>query len=115
MSQERLEDFVRQMVRQVPTRLFVQTLLVLDGAEKYSAEAKAKLSDKVAAATGARTAAECKRQSCGAEGLVEAAVAHMHAQVSQCFLMFCFMLLTPERATCSCSCACIPGCAQTTR
>ena len=67
MSLERLEDFVRQMVRQAPTRLFVQTLLVLDGAEKHSAEAKAVITDKVAAAAGARHAAQGKRESCGAE------------------------------------------------
>jgi hypothetical protein len=57
MSLERLEDFVRQMVGQAPTRLFVQTLLVLDRAEHQSAEAKAKMADKVAAAAGARPAA----------------------------------------------------------
>ncbi len=58
MSLEKLEDFVRQMVNQAPTRLFVQTLLVLDGAEKHTAEDRAnhaKLTDKVAMANGART------------------------------------------------------------
>ena len=67
MSLERLEDFVRQMVRQAPTRLFVQTLLVLDGAEKHSAETKAVITDKVAAAAGARLTAEHERESCGAD------------------------------------------------
>jgi len=57
MSLERLEDFVRQMVGQAPTRLFVQTLLVL---EHQSAEAKAKIVDKVAAASGASPAAVCR-------------------------------------------------------
>ncbi len=60
MSLERLEDFVRQMVGQAPTRLFVQTLLVLDRAEHQSAEAKAKIVDKVAAASGASPAAVCR-------------------------------------------------------
>ena len=58
MSLEKLEDFVRQMVNQAPTRLFVQTLLVLDGAEKHTAEDRAnraKLTDKVATANGTRT------------------------------------------------------------
>lgn len=67
MSLERLEDFVRQMVHQAPTRLFVQTLLVLDGAEKHSAEAKAVITDKVAAAAGARYAAQSERESYSAE------------------------------------------------
>ncbi|KAK9837517.1 hypothetical protein WJX81_008170 [Elliptochloris bilobata] len=53
MSLERLEAFVRQMVHQAPTRLFVQTLLVLDGAERNSAQAKARMTSKVAAAAEA--------------------------------------------------------------
>ena len=57
MSLERLEDFVRQMVQEAPTRLFVQTLLVLNNAEKHGADVRAELSDKVAAATGAHTLA----------------------------------------------------------
>ena len=48
---------MRQMVGQTPTRLFVQTLLVLDRAEHQSTEFKAKMADKVAAAAGARPAA----------------------------------------------------------
>jgi len=35
---DRLEDFVRQFVGQAPTHMFVQTLLVLESAERHDAE-----------------------------------------------------------------------------
>ena len=35
---ERLEDLVRQFVGQAPTHMFVQTLLVLDAADRHAAE-----------------------------------------------------------------------------
>lgn len=37
-SLERLEDFVRQFVGQAPTHMFVQTLLVLDSADRHAEE-----------------------------------------------------------------------------
>jgi hypothetical protein len=37
-SLERLEDFVRQFVGQAPTRMFVQTLLVLESADRHAKE-----------------------------------------------------------------------------
>ncbi len=35
---ERLEDFVRQFVGQAPTHMFVQTLLVLESADRHAKE-----------------------------------------------------------------------------
>lgn len=37
---ERLEDFVRQFVGQAPTHMFVQTLLVLESADRHAEERK---------------------------------------------------------------------------